>query len=105
MGFYVLMLVKMTIFFWIVTSWRLAGRFSCFGETFCLQLQGQSGGDGKKIPALYKLSTSKHCQFSLEDRNSLFPSNTAIYLQVYTVSQPRTTMSTISYDFFYNQDI
>jgi hypothetical protein len=33
------------LFFWVVMQCRLVGRCQCFGETYCLHLQGWSPGN------------------------------------------------------------
>jgi hypothetical protein len=35
-----MMMMMMMMIFWVVTQCRLVDRNQCFGETYCLQLQG-----------------------------------------------------------------
>jgi hypothetical protein len=40
MRFEVLKVVRMIMFFWVVTPCRLVDRYQNFGKTYCLHLQG-----------------------------------------------------------------
>jgi hypothetical protein len=68
--------LKLMMFFWVLVLCRLISRCQCFGEMYCLHLQG--------------------CIFSPEDGDIMFLRNVGVYWQVYMAPKPRRSSSSSS---------